>query len=64
MRFECDADLSDKGVKEAHAGGKALKNAGYKFDVAHTSQLQRVQKDNSIRNWRDRPPNTKELEIE
>jgi len=39
-----DADLSDKGVKEAHAGGKALNNAGYKFDVAHTSQLQRAQK--------------------
>eukprot|EP00091_Calanus_sinicus_P020700 TRINITY_DN5812_c0_g1_i1.p1 TRINITY_DN5812_c0_g1~~TRINITY_DN5812_c0_g1_i1.p1 ORF type:complete len:230 (+),score=59.51 TRINITY_DN5812_c0_g1_i1:157-846(+) len=39
-----DADLSDKGVKEAHAGGKALKNAGFTFDVAHTSQLQRAQK--------------------
>lgn len=39
-----DADLSDKGKKEAHAGGKALKDAGFKFDVAHTSQLQRAQK--------------------
>ena len=39
-----DADLSDKGKTEAVQGGKALKNAGYKFDVAHTSQLQRAQK--------------------
>ena len=27
-------------MQEAHAGGKALKDAGYKFDVAHTSVLQ------------------------
>jgi len=38
-----DADLSEQGVKEAHAGGKALRDAGYKFDVAHTSVLQRAQ---------------------
>lgn len=38
-----DADLSEKGVQEAHAGGKALKNAGYQFDVAHTSMLKRAQ---------------------
>ena len=30
----------DDNVQEAHAGGKALKDAGYKFDVAHTSVLQ------------------------
>ena len=37
---ECD-DVGDDGViQEAHAGGKALKDAGYKFDVAHTSVLQ------------------------
>lgn len=35
--------MSDKGVKEAEAGGKALKDAGYKFDVAHTSLLTRAQ---------------------
>eukprot|EP00092_Neocalanus_flemingeri_P003696 GFUD01003972.1.p1 GENE.GFUD01003972.1~~GFUD01003972.1.p1 ORF type:complete len:615 (-),score=155.92 GFUD01003972.1:353-2197(-) len=39
-----DADLSDKGKKEAVSGGKALRDAGFKFDVAHTSQLQRAQK--------------------
>jgi len=38
-----DAGLSEKGVSEAVAGGKALKNEGYKFDVAHTSVLQRAQ---------------------
>ena len=31
------------GVQEAHAGGKALKDAGYQFDVAHTSVLKRAQ---------------------
>jgi len=38
-----DAGLSEKGMKEAKAGGKALRDAGYKFDVAHTSVLQRAQ---------------------
>ncbi|CAG0890952.1 unnamed protein product [Darwinula stevensoni] len=38
-----DADLSEKGVQEAHAAGKALKEAGYKFDLAHTSVLKRAQ---------------------
>lgn len=34
-------DVGDDGdIQEAHAGGKALKDAGYKFDVAHTSVLQ------------------------
>ena len=32
-----------KGVDEAKAGGKALKDGGYKFDVAHTSVLKRAQ---------------------
>ena len=31
------------GVEEAHAAGKALKEAGYQFDVAHTSVLKRAQ---------------------
>ena len=31
------------GVEEAIAGGKALANDGYKFDVAHTSVLKRAQ---------------------
>ena len=38
---EDDDDIEDDdGIQEAHAGGKALKDAGYKFDVAHTSVLQ------------------------
>lgn len=31
-------------MEEATAGGKALKEAGFQFDVAHTSVLQRAQK--------------------
>ena len=31
-------------MAEAVAGGKALKNDGFVFDVAHTSVLQRAQK--------------------
>ena len=31
------------GVEEAVAGGKALAHDGFKFDVAHTSVLQRAQ---------------------
>uniref|UniRef100_A0A8D8XEP6 Phosphoglycerate mutase n=1 Tax=Cacopsylla melanoneura TaxID=428564 RepID=A0A8D8XEP6_9HEMI len=38
-----DAQLSEKGVKEADAAGVALSQAGYKFDVAHTSVLTRAQ---------------------
>jgi len=38
-----DAQLSTKGVEEAKAGGKALKDAGFSFDVAHTSLLTRAQ---------------------
>eukprot|EP00994_Dinema_validum_P000816 NODE_1159_length_1071_cov_155.068493_g895_i0.p1 GENE.NODE_1159_length_1071_cov_155.068493_g895_i0~~NODE_1159_length_1071_cov_155.068493_g895_i0.p1 ORF type:complete len:274 (+),score=57.56 NODE_1159_length_1071_cov_155.068493_g895_i0:53-823(+) len=37
-----DCDLSEKGREEAKAGGKALKEAGYKFDVAYTSVLKRA----------------------
>nr|ACO10262.1 Phosphoglycerate mutase 2 [Caligus rogercresseyi]ACO11441.1 Phosphoglycerate mutase 2 [Caligus rogercresseyi] len=39
-----DANLSETGVKEAQAAGKALKDASYKFDVAHTSLLTRAQR--------------------
>jgi 2,3-bisphosphoglycerate-dependent phosphoglycerate mutase len=38
-----DAALSEQGKQEAVAGGKALKEAGYSFDVAHTSLLTRAQ---------------------
>lgn len=37
-----DAALSEKGKEEAAAGGKALKDAGYTFDAAHSSVLQRA----------------------
>jgi len=37
-----DVDLSDKGVEEALAAAKALKEGGYTFDVAFTSVLKRA----------------------
>jgi len=39
-----DANLSEKGVGEAKAGGKGIKNAGLKFDQAYTSMLTRANK--------------------
>ena len=42
--FNCFRNsFTQKGVEEAHAAGKALKDAGYKFDVAYTSVLKRAQ---------------------
>jgi 2,3-bisphosphoglycerate-dependent phosphoglycerate mutase len=38
-----DPDLSEKGVEEAHAAGRKLKDKGYKFDVCFTSALTRAQ---------------------
>ncbi|SKA21293.1 2,3-bisphosphoglycerate-dependent phosphoglycerate mutase [Consotaella salsifontis] len=38
-----DPDLSEKGVEEAHAAGRKLKEAGLKFDIAFTSVLTRAQ---------------------
>lgn len=37
-----DIDLSEKGMAEAHAGAKALKEAGFTFDLAFTSVLKRA----------------------
>jgi 2,3-bisphosphoglycerate-dependent phosphoglycerate mutase len=37
-----DAVLSDAGKAEAAAGGKALKEQGFTFDVAHSSVLERA----------------------
>jgi 2,3-bisphosphoglycerate-dependent phosphoglycerate mutase len=37
-----DVDLSPKGLEEAIAGAKLLKEGGYVFDVAHTSVLKRA----------------------
>ncbi|CAH1965953.1 unnamed protein product [Acanthoscelides obtectus] len=38
-----DANLSEKGKQEALNAGKALKDAGYKFDLTFTSVLTRAQ---------------------
>jgi 2,3-bisphosphoglycerate-dependent phosphoglycerate mutase len=37
-----DVDLSEKGIAEAHEGGKLLREGGYVFDLAHTSVLKRA----------------------
>ena len=37
-----DVDLSDKGIEEAHTGGRALKEQGFTFDIAFTSVLKRA----------------------
>ena len=37
-----DVDLTEQGLAEAKAGGKALKDAGYDFDIAFTSVLKRA----------------------
>ncbi|MBN1857224.1 MAG: 2,3-diphosphoglycerate-dependent phosphoglycerate mutase [Dehalococcoidia bacterium] len=37
-----DVDLSDKGIAEARAAGRILKERGYVFDVAFTSVLKRA----------------------
>ena len=37
-----DVDLSEKGVEEAAAASRLLKEGGYVFDVAHTSVLKRA----------------------
>ena len=39
-----DPGLTELGVQEANAGGKALADYGIKFDVAYTSALSRAQK--------------------
>jgi 2,3-bisphosphoglycerate-dependent phosphoglycerate mutase len=37
-----DVDLSENGLREAHAAGKLLKQEGYTFDLALTSVLKRA----------------------
>ena len=37
-----DVDLSEKGIEEAKAAGKLLKEKGYKFDLGYTSLLTRA----------------------
>ena len=38
-----DPDLTELGIQEAEIGGKALADAGLKFDIAFTSVLKRAQ---------------------
>ncbi len=37
-----DVDLTEKGINEARAAGRALADAGYEFEVAYTSVLKRA----------------------
>jgi len=37
-----DVDLSEKGIAEAKAGARVLKELGYTFDIAYTSVLKRA----------------------
>src|SRR5512144_3164478 len=37
-----DVDLSDQGLREAREAGRLLKEAGFDFDLAHTSVLRRA----------------------
>ena len=37
-----DVDLTEKGVEEARQAGRLMKEAGFAFDVAHTSMLKRA----------------------
>ena len=37
-----DVELSENGVEEAKKAGKALKDAGYDFDLCYTSYLKRA----------------------
>ncbi len=37
-----DCGLTERGLKEAHAGGKLLREEGFRFDVAYTSLLSRA----------------------
>jgi len=37
-----DVDLTDKGIQEAKAAGKVLKENGFTFDIAYTSVLKRA----------------------
>jgi 2,3-bisphosphoglycerate-dependent phosphoglycerate mutase len=47
-----DVDLSENGVKEAHAAGQLLKKDGYTFDEAFSSVLKESQQDDGYRPWR------------
>ncbi|HMM71754.1 MAG TPA: 2,3-bisphosphoglycerate-dependent phosphoglycerate mutase, partial [Rhodocyclaceae bacterium] len=37
-----DVDLTEKGIAEARAAGRLLREKGYGFDLAHTSVLRRA----------------------
>jgi 2,3-bisphosphoglycerate-dependent phosphoglycerate mutase len=44
----CDPGLTAKGISESREAGKALKKAGYRFDIAYTSALLRAQETNLL----------------
>lgn len=37
-----DVDLAEEGLSEAHRAGRALREAGFQFDIAYTSVLKRA----------------------
>ena len=37
-----DVDLTELGVEQAKEGGRLLREAGYRFDIAYTSLLKRA----------------------
>ena len=37
-----DVDLAEEGLLESHKAGKALRDAGFEFDIAYTSMLKRA----------------------
>ncbi|HEY6056741.1 MAG TPA: 2,3-bisphosphoglycerate-dependent phosphoglycerate mutase, partial [Candidatus Limnocylindrales bacterium] len=37
-----DVDLSERGIEEAHDGGRLLREGGFVFDLAYTSVLKRA----------------------
>ncbi|MDF1685626.1 MAG: 2,3-bisphosphoglycerate-dependent phosphoglycerate mutase [Parvibaculaceae bacterium] len=43
-----DPDLTEQGVAEGIESGQALKEGGYEFDVAYTSELKRAQNTNDL----------------
>ena len=43
-----DVPLNDKGIEEARAAGRRLRQAGFEFDVAYTSMLKRAIKTNNM----------------
>ena len=43
-----DVELTEQGVREAKAAGVTMKEAGFTFDIAHTSLLRRAMETNQL----------------